>query len=269
MRRATFHHTASVLQAFRRPGYAERRAKGVSAMSDQRTPEQPELREEAHGRLRSMLPAYAIERLQGEPDPREWQLLTRHLTTCAACREELEELLLLLNETAMGGDSAEPDIPAFDLGALPPFSRRDQGAGWQAPPPAARPSAHELLIDLGAILLQAMSRPQLAGAFRQNGTGATGAPGEFHHQISVGAPDPIDIGLDFALSDRQRSLYRLQVTVVTAGDPFEQGGHAVTLRYEGHSAAAITDERGCVVFSGVPHAALDRLQISVLLHPPG
>jgi hypothetical protein len=235
-------------------------------MSDQRTPEQPELGDEAHERLRSMLPAYAIERLQGEPDPREWQLLARHLATCAACREELEELLLLLNETAMGGDNAEPDIPTFDLGALPPFRRRDQGASRQAPPPAAGPSAHELLIDLGATLLQAMSRPQLAGAFRQNGTGAAG---EFHHQISVGAPDPIDVGLDFALSDQQRSLYRLQVTVVTAGDPFEQGGHAVTLRYEGHSAAAVTDERGCVVFSGVPHAALGHLQISVLLHPPG
>jgi hypothetical protein len=57
--------------------------------------------------------------------------------------------------------------------------------------------------------------------------------------------------------------------VVAAGDPFDQGGHAVTLRYEGHSAAAVTDERGCVVFSGVPHAALGRLQISVLLHSAG
>jgi hypothetical protein len=163
-------------------------------MSDRQTPEQPELGHEAHERLRSMLPAYAIERLQGEPDPHEWQLLARHLAQCAACREELEELLLLLNETAMGGDDAEPDLPAFDLGALPPFSRRDGGPGRRLPPPAAGPSTQELLIDLGATLLQAMSRPQLAGAFRQNGTGAAGAPGEFHHQISVGAPDPIDVG---------------------------------------------------------------------------
>jgi hypothetical protein len=266
MRRATFHQAASVLQPAPRAGYAKRRTKGASAMSDQFMPDPLERGDDAHERLRNMLPAYAILRMQGEPDPREWQPLIQHLATCPACRDELDELLLLLSETATGADEAEPDIPAFDLSALPPFSRHEGRARQPAPLRLAAPSAREVLIDLGSTLLQAMSRPQLAGAFRQNGTGAAG---EFHHQISVGPPDPIDVGLDVALSDQQRSLYRLQVTVMAAGDPFDQGGHAVTLRYEGHSAAAVTDERGCVVFGGVPHEALSRLQISVLLNSPG
>lgn len=268
MRQALFHHTASLLRAVRRAGYAERRAKGASAMNNPFAPARPEPDEEAHGRLRSMLPAYAIERLQGAPDPATWRQLADHLESCAACREELDELLLLLNETASGPEQAELDIPAFDLSALPPFSRRDEGASRQARLRQASPAPHELLIDLGTTLLQAMSRPQLAGAFRQGGD-AAGAPGEFHHRISVGPPDAVDVGLDFTLSDRQRSLYRLQVTVVSAGDPFDQAGHAVTLSYEGHSAEAVTDERGCVIFGGVPHEALGRLQISVVLSSPG
>jgi hypothetical protein len=237
-------------------------------MNDQPTSDTAAL-DDAHERLRAMLPAYAMERLQGEPDGREWQLLAGHLAGCAACREELDELLLLLDETLSGPAGGELDIPAFDLSALPPFSRRDEGAGRSLRLAPAGPGPHEVLIDLGTTLLQAMGRPQLAGAFRQGGGGSAGAPCEFHHRISVGPPDPIDVGLDFTLSDRQRILYRLQVTVVSDGDPFDQAGHAVTISYEGHSAAAVTDERGCVVFSGVPHEALGRLQISVLLSSPG
>lgn len=246
-------------------------------MSDQFTPDPLELDDDAHERLRGMLPAYAIVRLQGAPDSFAWQPLISHLATCASCREELDELLLLLRETATGAADAEPDMPSFDLSALPPFNRRGGPqeearpllASQPAPPHPAGPTPRELHLNLGATLLQAMRRPQLAGAFRQNGAGAPGAPGELHHQLSVGAPDPIDIGLDVALSDPQRSLYRLQVTVVATGDPFEQAGHTVTLSYEGRSAAAITDQRGCVVFSGVPHEALGRLQLSVQLCSSG
>lgn len=211
---------------------------------------------------RGQLPHYAMARLQGRPDPREWADLQRHLEGCADCRAELDELIALL--VATGEVLAAPDSepPPFDLSLLPP---------WLAP---ARPAGEPLLLrraldlgrtavlEFGAALAAAVPQPSVAGAFRANGSG-----GEYHQQIGIDESGELDVGIDLLLTDPLHELYRLRVTVIEASDPFAQGGHAITLQYEAHSREATTDERGSVVFADVPFRALGQIQLTLRLRP--
>jgi hypothetical protein len=216
--------------------------------------------EESHESLRSQLPAYAILCLQGEPDPGEWQPLTRHLAGCAGCREELDELILMLNDTASGADVADEDLPAFDLASLPPFADRQRNER-QTVAPGSAAARRGVQLDLSG-LLAALQRPQRADGLSQHRADGPDLPA-IHHEVRLGPPDALDIALDLAPSDRERSIYRLTLSVVQANDSFAQGRHQVTLVYDDKSVAAITDEQGCVVFGDVPREALGTLRIDL------
>jgi hypothetical protein len=162
---------------------------------------------DGHEHFRSQLPPFAMACLQGDPSNLEWDSLEIHLDGCATCRQELEDLLQLLDDMYMGALAQEDPVPVPDLSYLPP---------WSTPT----------------------------------------CPGDL-------------VAVDFTLTDVERRLYRVKVTVIDQDqDPLSQDGHRVTVHYEAQSKESITDASGCASFHGIPYAALPQLLITINLRSP-
>lgn len=235
-----------------------------------------------HESLRGLLPEYAMIILQRASVESEWHALESHVAGCSDCRDELDDLLQLLEDTYAGALTTDVDLPEIDLSYLPPWSSPD-GAGEQLA--VVRRTAdvvRQVLITFTEMLVEAMHRPHFAGQFRsgsapddhrlvpatpRDSVGASSLPNEFRYQVHGTPPDNLDIAIDLTLTDLQRALYRVRIMVVDPQDPFAQDHHRVTLSYEAQSLDALTDTHGCVTFTDIPYAALAQMQLTIHLDP--
>jgi hypothetical protein len=235
-----------------------------------------------HERLRSLLPEYAMIILQQAPIESDWQVLGSHLAGCRDCRDELDDLLQLLEDTYAGALPTDVDLPEIDLSCLPPWSSPDAAGEQLAVVERTADVVRQVLISFTEMLVEAMRRPHFAGEFRSGGTpgdhsllpapptksvGASSLPNEFRYQVHGTPPDNLDIAIDLTLMDSQQALYRVRVMVVDPQDPFAQDNHRVTLSYEAQRLDALTDTHGCVTFTDIPYAALAQMQLTIQLDP--
>jgi len=231
-----------------------------------------------HAPFRSLLPTFAMVCLEGGARGQEWISLETHLDGCAACRQELEDLLQLLDATFTG--TLETDLETAgeqlvpDLSYLPPWSSPERPQELVAIVHTVTAAIRQVFIQFTAMLTSVMLQPETAGMFRSAGPGEENNPSEegqplpeeYTYQIRGSAPDEVAVAVDFALSDIDRQLYRVKITVIDKDqDPFSQDGHRVTVHYEAQTVEASTDTSGCASFHDIPYAALPQLQITINL----
>lgn len=242
---------------------------------------------EDHAGFRRLLSEFAMVCLQGGTIDQRWSRLERHLDSCADCREELQDLLELLDETYTGtlaSDAAPTAHQAF--------------ARWSAPTPissivtaveVATASLRQILIEFTDAIRDAVREPSLGGSYRSNPNSDDLLPSaasqaensakrdpddltagnDFRYELPNDSTDDSAVAIDLMLSDQASNLYDVKVTVIIPDrDPYSQDGHRVALRYEVHEAEELTDSSGCVLFRAIPYAALPHLQITVTPRPP-
>lgn len=236
--------------------------------------------ETPHDRYRALLPVFAMERLSGAPPGQGWHALEAHLVGCPACREELDELLELLEETVEGALSpvtAEPDATPYR-----PWHDFSQPPGPAAVVHVAIAGFRRILVEFTEALRWSMQQPALDGRFRLGQTGdeeaATGhhnaltsaeSPDEYRYELDSAKTDDVAVAFDFALKDPERKRYEMRVTVIAPEwDPYSQHDHHVTVHFEAHSVEGTTDASGCVVFRDIPYEALAQLQITITPRAP-
>jgi hypothetical protein len=223
------------------------------------------LPDEEHERLRGLLPEYAMIRLSGcIPDP-ELQAITAHVSTCADCRDELEELCKLLVDTATGNLPSSTIYPPLDISSLTPRLTPTMPAD---PPPSrinvalerTASALHQVILQFTEDIVAAFRWLDPAGSFR----------GALHssYQHPTQHPDDLHIAIDISPMDASGARCRVIATVVDPRDPFAQGGHSVTLRYGTVVDTQISDHRGCVAFVDIPSDALPNLQFTIVPHAP-
>jgi len=229
-----------------------------------------------HAYFRSLLPAFAMACLQGGGGDRQWIRLENHLDGCTSCREELEQLLQLLDDTYTGALEAEIERPVPDLAYLPPWSTPQQPHALVAVVHTMTVAVRQVVIQFTDMLTSAMQQPRLAGEFRSEGKAVESSSGqedqalpeEYRYQLQGESQDDLVVAIDFKLIDGGRQLYRVKVTVIDNDqDPFSQDGHRVKMHYEAQAAEGITDSSGSASFDGIPYAALPQLQITINLRP--
>jgi hypothetical protein len=227
-----------------------------------------------HERFRNLPPAFAMVCLEDGTSSSEWNALESHLDGCALCRKELEDLLQLLDDTYTGTLEAERESPVPDLAYLPPWSTSERPHELIAIVHTVSATIRQIFIQFTEMLISAMRLPEQAGGFRSEKQGAENnssekdqaLPEEYTYQIRGSSPDDMVVAVDFTLTDSDRQLYRVKVTVVDQDqDPFSQDGHRVTVHYEAQTVDAITDMSGCASFHDLPYTALPELQITVNL----
>lgn len=226
---------------------------------------------------RSQLPQFAIICLQGGPIPSEWSALEAHLDGCAACREELEELLELLDATAAGTLPQEQSAVTPELIAQPLLPDAEQPSRIATVVQFVTAELRRLLIEFSDALHAAMRQPSLGGAFRSHGpvdgddlTGPeeqSEPAEEFRYELNT-TSDDITVAIDFALKEPEHRLYEVRITVIAPDrDPYSQDGHHVTLHYEAQTAEGKTNSAGCIAFQGIPYDLLPQLQITITPRP--
>lgn len=231
-----------------------------------------------HEYLRSLLPEYAMVCLEGAPVGDEWLPLEAHVTSCAACADELDDLLQLLEDTYVGTLTDDQAVPEVDLAALPPWSLSRPGAEPLLAVSRTLGAAREVVVVFTRVLVDAMQRPNLAGGFRIQGSEDESSaaetssrseplPSEYSYSVRCSPPDHLDIAIDLTLTDTTRALYRIRAIVVDPKAPFAENIYHVTLSYEAQRVDKVTDALGCVVFTDVPYGALAQLQFTIRLGP--
>lgn len=238
-----------------------------------------------HAGIYDRLPEYAMRVVQRQPRRAEWQEVEYHLATCAECRAELEELCAIIRDTAAGSITPAPSYPEPDLSFL--NDPADQAETAAAAPPRRSPfdvparlleMARTVVIELSANFLAGSSTPALAGNFRSGGDNNHHDPStdpaqpasppqrwDYHHpqdeKVSLG------ITVEALLTDTDRKLYRIVVTVDDARDPLPEYESEVTLQYASVTRTATTD-MGMISFPDIPQAALDQMRVTIAKFPP-
>jgi len=236
-----------------------------------------------HDYVRSLLPEFVMSCWEASAQAAAWNALEAHLDSCAACREELAELLELLDETYAG--TLPPDLAAVpERSSLPAWSGLHQPVHGIATVQVAATAFRRTLIEFSEALRDAMRQPALGGSYRSQalspaepepehkpdaGLDSADIPAEFRYELSQTCSEDLAVAIDFALKDAAQRLYEVKLTVSAPDrDPYSQAGHRVTLHYEAQTAEAITDASGCVAFPGIPYAMLPQLQITITPRPP-
>ncbi len=250
-------------------------------------PGRPEARQSAHSeklhdRYRSLLPVFAMERLSAGPSGQDWHALEAHLGDCPSCREELAELLELLEETVEGTLVSELTVP--EAAPYRPWHLAPQPPGPAAVVSVAVAGFRRILVEFTEALRWNMQQPALDGRFRFGQTGeqepghgptdaplsSADSPDEYRYELDSAQADDVAVAFDFALKDPERKRYEMRVTVIAPEwDPYSQHDHHVTVHFEAHSVEGLTDASGCVVFRDLPYEALAQLQITILPRHPG
>lgn len=186
-------------------------------------------------------------------------------------------MLQLLDDMYTSALAQEDPIPVPDLSYLPPWSTPAHPGDLVAVAHMVRSAIFQLLIQFNEMLIIAMRQLEPAGEFRSLGPETENSsfpegkmpPKGYRYQLQGPAPDDLVVAVDFTLTDIERQLYRVKVTVIDQDqDPFSQDGHRVTVHYEAQSKDSITNSSGCASFHGIPYAALPQLQITINLRSP-
>lgn len=173
-----------------------------------------------HDRLRAMLPAFATACLSGDPSDRAWHELETHLDGCPACREELTDLIDLLEATAAGTLAPAYARDARTTHAAPPVPATQQPAELVAVVQLAAAGFRRILIEFTAALRAAMQQQRLDGQFRSlepqapsdDDDPTEGLPEEYRYELDSSLSDNISVAIDFALKDHERQLYEVKET---------------------------------------------------------
>lgn len=193
--------------------------------------------------LRELLSDYVVIEALGETPPRFYPGIATHLASCAACRDELDELRELV-------------LPAY--------------ADAIAPAPEARPAwlpferavgaCQRWIIEFSQALLAGWRPAQLAGATRGQ---------LLHRYVQDAAHHGIGVTIETFAEDAARGIGRVRVGIDQPGrDPLDQGGCTVELSAGVETWQAQTDDTGTVDFNAVPLAALPRLRIAIIPAAP-
>ncbi len=220
------------------------------------------LNQPSHLALRDCLPAYATIEACGNDAQVLYPKVAAHLTSCADCYDELEELLEFMIPVYRGIIEAAPSYPQPNLSFLRPATAR---AVQSVPLRLSTAPKKEWLIDkVGRLLisfseslLESLKPRSLAGAMR----------GQLLYSYTVESESPaIDCQIEIFTQDAAGKLATVEVIVdLPNHDAFDQAGSYVVLRTPAGNERwqDETDEVGSVQFEGVPLAALPYLQIEV------
>lgn len=190
---------------------------------------------------REQLPVYVSMRRQAASaaPPRD---LDRHLVTCAACREEINQLEVLMSE--LDHPELLPAAPAGvpDLAFLAPQPR------------PARPAFGDLLLRITAEFMAELRRPTLAGAMR----------GEAVLRYRYEPEDPTLPALAVEI-DRDPHNPALGIVRVTVGDPFfpARAGCRISLVVGGKPRLMVADDHGHATFDAIALADLPAIELHV------
>jgi hypothetical protein len=214
----------------------------------------------SHVAWRKLLPAYATIEACGKDAQELYPNVAAHLSTCADCYDELEELLEFMIPVYRGIIEPAPTYPQPDLSFLRPAPAL---RGVPLRPPRAPQKewiidkVGRLLISFSQSLLDSLNPPVLAGAMR----------GQLLYSYSVESESPaIDCQIEIFSQDTAGKLATVEVIVdLPNHDAFDQAGSTVVLRTPATHERweDETDEVGSVQFEGIPMAALPDLQIQV------
>ncbi len=229
---------------------------------------------EEHAGIYDRLPEYVMQllegRLPGDQLSAEWQEVRDHLKICEECRSEVEELRSIIQETAAGTLAPAPGYPQPDLSFL-----NSLPAQIKATSPPLREVADHLLalvrsvvIELDPVRLGLAPQPAfatLAGSFRSGKDTALSQNWRYQHPADE--KSALGITIDAGMTDPERKLCRVLITVDDARDPLPQQESEVTLQYGAIAQTAATD-MGLIAFADVPLETLNRLRVTVTKQPP-
>jgi Putative zinc-finger len=210
-----------------------------------------------HDDLRRLIPAYVSALALGTVDPTEHTPLIAHLRSCAACREEVAELVSLLREAASCELPAVPTYPSFKLDFL-------RGAGPAPDRPWLVDDVGRLVISFSATLLDQL-RPMVAGGMARSQGALT--PRYQYEQRSFEQGDArqaLPVVATFFGAGPNPTTLELVVHVPLPGRrPSQLAGSGVTLRGPQGEVALVTDRFGDATFSALPVADLPHIQLLI------
>lgn len=212
-----------------------------------RTVRQPDPTEQPADPVRDRLPEYATASALGSTPEQIYPDVAAHLAGCAACREELTELIELTVSAFEGHLDPAPNYPKPNLAFLDrPAPKTKQETCWFD-------ELGRLVIEFSQTLFDTLRKPALAGASR----------GQFLFRY-VQEPGPLRVTIEAYAEDTIRQEGRVQVNVdVHSRDALEQQGSHVTLRMDTSTWEGETDEMGSVDFAPIPLAMLPRMRVEI------
>ena len=203
-----------------------------------------------HATAREQFPAYAAAVARGDAPPRDDQFQA-HLTVCAACRAELDELVAVAVSAYSGQIAAAPAYPTADLSFLRP-----------GPAPPARD--HPWLIDeLGRLAIQ-FSDALVAMLAPRAAVGAARGQFLFRYVQDPGSVDDLGVTIEVFAEDAARNLGRVRVGVdVPSRDALDQSGSRVVVRAGEAAWQGETDESGSVDLAPIPLNVVNQMRVEI------
>lgn len=200
---------------------------------------------------RDELPDYATAAALGQDPQVAYPEVTAHLASCASCREELEELQMLLTPAYTNQVQPTPTYPQVNLAFLGPrVSAALPSKAWSVD------EAGRLLLRFSQSLLDLLRPPTLVGATRGQLL--------YCYVQEPGAWNDAEVQVEIHAEGLDSETATVRVMVDMPGrTPFEQGGSQVALRVGQASWHGETDQVGSVEFAAIPQALLPQLEVEI------
>jgi len=199
--------------------------------------------------LHDLLPEYATLLALGATPQAEFAPLEAHLTECAECQVDLDDLLELT--IAAYTQRLEPalEYPRADLSFLRPVAALPLAEVWHL-------EQSTLVITLPTPILEATKQQSLAGVLRGRLL--------YHYVQDPRSVADLEVSIDVYAEEVRPGHGRVRVSVeVPSRDPIEQAGSLVVLRADTVRLDGRTDDLGQVDFFPVPLDALPHMRVEI------
>jgi hypothetical protein len=212
--------------------------------------------ERIHAAAREQFAAYAAALARGDAPPRADELQA-HLTDCASCRAELDELVAVAMAAYGGQIAAAPSYPAADLSFLMPA--KDLVAT-----PARPTRAQPWQIDERGVLEVRFSPALVVGLAPRAAVGAARGQFLFRYVQEPGSVDDLGVTIEVFAEDAARNLGRVRVGVdVPSRDALDQSGSQVVIRAGEAAWHGETDESGTVDLAPIPLDVVNQMRVEI------
>jgi hypothetical protein len=218
---------------------------GESTISDERL----------HGTAREQFPAYAAAMARGD-EPRPDSRLQAHLSACAACRTELDDLVAVVIAAYDGRIAAAQAYPAANLLFL--------SSAVKAVSPSTPMRIRPWRIDERGRLEVEFSSALVATLAPRATVGAARGQFRFRYVQEPGSVEDLGVTIEVFAEDAARNLGRVRVGVdVPSRDALDQSGSRVVVRAGDAAWQGETDESGTVDLAPIPLDVVNQMRVEI------